>query len=283
MLVTNFSGIMAVPMDPPYCLMYPIVYNDSVATQNQNHFNTTGSPSGLCTHACMYHALLLHADLTEAHKQKYEGSHLIVPCSAQYKTLFSEITMLHNHWGLLINHNSGKPYPMVTGRDFCLVDKIFLGTPRDSLLFNGEDLTRLKRKGYQVSSFKEEKPSSSSSKKEKQPSSLASADKPSSSSKEGEPPKTIGKSPGASSPRTPPDSTSSKKLSSHHGKHSPRVKQQKDKCNKESHSASSKHKHKSHSDRSSKHSSDKEGNRSPCKCCMSLPPWPSSTERVWKE
>ena len=108
-------------------------------------------------------------------------------------------------------------------------------------------------------------------------------DGPSSSSKKGEPPKTSGKSPGASSPWAPPDSTSSKKSSSHCGKHSPRVKDQQDKHNKESHSASSKHKDKSCSDMSSKHSSDKEGNRSPCKHCMSLPPWPSSTERASKE
>ena len=166
MLVTNFSGIMAVPTDPPYCLVYSIVYNDNIATQNQNHFNTAGSPSGVCTHNFMCCALLQHADLTEAHKQKYEGNRFTVPCGAQYKTLFPEITMLHNHQGLLINHNSQKPYPMFMVRDFCLVDKVFLGTPRDSLLFDSEDLTRLKRKGYQVFTFKEKLPSSSS-KKEK--------------------------------------------------------------------------------------------------------------------
>ena len=154
--------------------------------------------------------------------------------------------------GLLIDHNSWKPYPMFMVGDFSPVDKVFLGTPGDSLLFNGKDLIRLKRKGYQVSTFKEE------------------------------PPKTSGKSSGTSLPRAPPDSTSSKKSSFHHGKHSPRVKEQ-DKCDKESHSTFSKHKDKSHSDRSSKHSSNKEGNKSPCKHCMSLPPQPASTERALKE
>ena len=71
---------MAVTMDPPYCLIYPVVYNDDVATQNQNHFNTVASPSGLLTHTCMCCTLLQHADLTEAHKQKYGGSCLLVPC-----------------------------------------------------------------------------------------------------------------------------------------------------------------------------------------------------------
>ena len=65
--------------------------------------------------------------------------------------------MLHNHQGPLINHSSRKPYPMVLVGDFSLVDKIFPVSPGDSLLFNGEELTKLKRKGYQVSTFKEKR------------------------------------------------------------------------------------------------------------------------------
>ena len=57
---------------------------------------------------------------------------------------------------LLIDHNSGKPYPMVMVGDFCLIDQIFPGTSRDSLLFNGKDLTKIKRRGYHVSTFKEQ-------------------------------------------------------------------------------------------------------------------------------
>ena len=123
------------------------------------------APPGLHTHGCICCTLLQHADLMEAHRQKYNGSHLIVPCSAQYKTLFPEITMLCNHWGLLINHSSRKPYPMVFIGDFSLVDKIFPGSPMDSLLFNGEELARLKIKGYQVSTFQEEKPHPNSPKR----------------------------------------------------------------------------------------------------------------------
>ena len=156
MLVTNFGSIMAEPMDPPYCLVYPRIYSDDIATENQNHFNTMGSLPGLCTCTCICHTLLQHADLTEAHKQKYSGSHLIVLHGTQYKTLFPEITMPHNHQGPLVDHSSGKPYPMVAVGDFSLVDKIFPGSSGDSLLFNGEEL-KLKRKGYQVSTFKEKK------------------------------------------------------------------------------------------------------------------------------
>ena len=224
MLVTNFGGIMAIPMDPSYCLVYPRIYSDDVTTENQNHFNTAG-----CIPVPAYVLLCSSTDLTEAHKQKYNGSCLIVLCGTQYKTLFPEITMLCNHRGLLIDHSSGKPYPVVVVEDFSLVDKIFPGSPGDSLLFSGEELAKLKRKGYQVSTSKEEKPYPSSPRRGKQLSSHALGDALSSSSREGEPPKTCGKSPGASSPRVPPDSTSSKKSSSCYGKCSSGVKERHDK------------------------------------------------------
>ena len=112
MLVANFGGLMAVPTDPPYCLMYPNTYSDEVALKNQNHFNTVGGPPGLCTSSCICCTLLQHADLTEAHSRKYNGSHLIVPHGTQYKTLLPEITMPHNHQGLLLDLHR-KPFPMV--------------------------------------------------------------------------------------------------------------------------------------------------------------------------
>ena len=60
LLIANYGGIMAVPTDPPYCLVYHTVHNDDVEDQNQ--FNTATSPSGMCTCSCMCHILLQHAD-----------------------------------------------------------------------------------------------------------------------------------------------------------------------------------------------------------------------------
>ena len=197
MLVANFGSIMSVPTDPPYCLVYPMIYSDSTPIENQNHFNTVASPPGQHTCGCICHILLQHADLMEAHKRKYNGSCQIISHSAQYKTLFPEITMPCNHWGLLIDNSSGKPYPMVPVGDFSLVDKIFPGSPADSLLFNGKELARLKRKGYQVSTFQEEKPCPSSPKREEQLSSCSLGDVLGSSSREREPLQTSSKSPRA--------------------------------------------------------------------------------------
>ena len=65
LLVANYGGIMAIPTNPPYCLVYPTLYNED--TEDQNHFITPASPSGMHTCACMCQALLQHADMDPVH------------------------------------------------------------------------------------------------------------------------------------------------------------------------------------------------------------------------
>ena len=104
MFVSNFGSLMAVPTDPPYCLMYPNIYSNKVPSKDKNHFNIGGGPPGL--HRC---ALLWHADLSEAHRWKYYGSCLVIPQGAQYSHLLPEITMLHNSRVPLIDLHSREP------------------------------------------------------------------------------------------------------------------------------------------------------------------------------
>ena len=212
MLVANFGGLMAIPTDPPYCLVYPNTYSEEVALENQNHFNTTGGPPGLHTSSCICCTLLQHADLTEVQRQKYNGSCLIVPRGTQYK--------------------------------------IFPDIPGNSLLFNGDELVQLQRKRYQIPTYREEKTPDSGSQKEKPSSSHGSGDAPSSTSKEGESSKSSRRSTWAPSPKVSRDSPSRKSL--HHGKCSPPSKEQCDKREKDSHSLSLKCKDKPHRDRSGK-------------------------------
>ena len=40
LLVANYGGIMVVPMEPPYCLMYPTMYETKVPAKDKHHFNT---------------------------------------------------------------------------------------------------------------------------------------------------------------------------------------------------------------------------------------------------
>ena len=216
MFVGNFGGLMAVPTDPPYCLMYPNIYSNEVSPEDKNHFNITGSPPGLCTNACICCALLQHADLFEANRQKYHGSHLVISRGAQYNHLLPEITMPRNHQVPLIDLHSREPFPMVPVGDFQLVDKIFPGMPEDSLLLNSDNLTKLQKMRFQIPTYLKEQPPGTESKEENPQSSHALGEVPSSTSKEGEPPKSRGRLPWAPSPRMFTDAPSRK--SSHHGR-----------------------------------------------------------------
>ena len=143
LLLTNYGGIMAIPTDPPYCLVYPIVY----LCQPLRNVHT-------CLHCC---TLLQHVDMEPFHQRTFEGSCLIIPYCVQYRTLFLEIVALCNHRGPLIDPDMNDPFPLFTVGDFCLKDKIFPGTYGDSLLFMKSDLTKLKKKDICVPPYKEEK------------------------------------------------------------------------------------------------------------------------------
>ena len=160
---------------------------------------------------------------------------------------------------------------MATVRDLCLMDPLFPGSPGDVLQFKEDDLDRLKRKGFCVSTYREEKPQPTVHKEDKFQSPHMKDHAPSSSHKEKESCKTSGRNSGASSPQAP-DSTSSKK-SSCWGKHSLLAKEQPDSCDtEEHHTPSSRHKNRPYSDKSSRCSSDKESSNTPCKYALSPPP-----------
>ena len=145
LLVANYDGAMAVPADPLYRLVYPTMYNAGV--ENQTHFNTAASPSGMCRRVFMCDSLLQLTD-KDPRNRTFEGSCLIVPIGPQYQNLFPEITVPCNHWELLIDPNTWEPYPMAAVGDFCLENIFFPGSPGDSLLFSEDDLARLKRKCF---------------------------------------------------------------------------------------------------------------------------------------
>ena len=50
LFVDNLSGVMSIPMDPPYCLVYPTTY---IKGTKPNHFDTGNSPVGMCLHRCV--------------------------------------------------------------------------------------------------------------------------------------------------------------------------------------------------------------------------------------
>ena len=141
-------------------------------------------------------------DLSEAHRQKYHGSHLVIPQGVQYTCLLPEITMPCNHWAPLADLHTGDPFPLVLVGDFQLEDNIFPRMPGDSLLYNSEDLTKLCRLRFQVTTHQMKQTSAIECKEEKSQSSHSPGEMPSSTSKNGEPSKSRGKSPWTPSPKT---------------------------------------------------------------------------------
>ena len=137
-LVAKYGGVMAIPTDLPYCLMYPMVCDGNV--KDKTHFNTVGPPSGLHIKACMCHCLLHLVDMDPANRQKFKGSCLLVPRGMQYKTLLPILAEPCNHHGLLMDLNTGEPYPMEVAGNFCLEDAFFPSSPGDSLMFCDNEL-----------------------------------------------------------------------------------------------------------------------------------------------
>ena len=149
LLVGNFGGRIAVPTNPPYCLMYVNTYSSTVPLLEWTPFNTAGSPPDLHLGKCMCCTLLQVADLSMERKWQYAGSHLIIPHGTQFTNRFPTIVEPHNH-SLLIRNAEGVPYPMEAVGDFALEDKIFPGILGDSLLFDGTKLMRPWQKNYSV-------------------------------------------------------------------------------------------------------------------------------------
>ena len=89
LFVNNYEGVMLVPMDLDYCLVYPTSYVKDV---EPDHFDTCNNPTGTHLHHCICHAPLQYMNDDPCYHRAYGGSHLILPRGAQYKErLFPEI------------------------------------------------------------------------------------------------------------------------------------------------------------------------------------------------
>ena len=66
LLVANYGGIMVVPTQHPYCVIYPTVYETKVPVEDQHHLTPGAILWGMCTGACMCHTLLQLADTQPA-------------------------------------------------------------------------------------------------------------------------------------------------------------------------------------------------------------------------
>ena len=155
-LLGTLGGILAIPTDPPYCLVYPTCY---VRDADSDHFDTCNNPVGMRLHHCICHATLQLSNDEPKEHTNYTGSHLILPHGAQYNDqLFLAILEPWNHCGLPIDSVTGETYLMEMVGDFRAMDPIFKGCYRDSLLYSNADLHRLRQQGINLPAFQGEIP-----------------------------------------------------------------------------------------------------------------------------
>ena len=138
LFVNNYGGIMLVPTDLPYCLIYPMSYVKDV---EPDHFDTHNNPAGTHLHQCICHATLQYMNDEPCCHRAYGGNHLILPNGAQYKEqLFPEILEVWNHRVPLIDPITQEPFPMKLVGDSRSMDPIFKGYYGYSFLYSDVDL-----------------------------------------------------------------------------------------------------------------------------------------------
>ena len=138
LFVDNLSGVMSVPTDPPYCLVYPTSYIKGI---KPDHFDTCNSPVGMRLHCCVCCTTLQFSNNDPKLCTQYIRSHLILPHAVQYNDqLYPSILEPWNHRGLLIDPATREPCPLEVVGDFRSMDPIFKGGYGDSLLYSKANL-----------------------------------------------------------------------------------------------------------------------------------------------
>ena len=154
LLINNYGGTMSIPMDLPYCLIYPMSYMKDV---EPDHFDTCKKPAGTCLHHCICHATLQHMNDDPCHCREYGGSHLILPHRAQYKEqLFPKILELQSHGAPLTDPITKEPFPMELVGDFRSTDPIFKGCYGDSFLYSDMNMGQLRWHGIHLPPYQGE-------------------------------------------------------------------------------------------------------------------------------
>ena len=136
--VSNYGGAMSIPMDPPYCLIYPMSYMRDVEL---DHFNTHNNPAGTHLHRCKCRTTLQYMNDDPNQHREYGGCCLILTHRAQYKErLFPEILGPWSHRELLTDSATKEPFPMELVGDFRSMDPIFKRCSGDLFLYTDMDL-----------------------------------------------------------------------------------------------------------------------------------------------
>ena len=149
LFVEDYKSMMAPPMEPLYCLVYPICFfNDTPADlRNQLHMNLF--PQGLHCRECVCRWLIQQANLHEKWETIMGSSRFLLPQGAQYdNNLLPQLIRPGNHRSLLVDPVMAQPYSLVEVGSFTMQDPVFPSTTGDSYVYWGDARKWLEERGY---------------------------------------------------------------------------------------------------------------------------------------
>ena len=142
---------MALPTEPPYCLVYPICFFNDTPADLRNQLHTDLFPPGLCCWECVCRQLIQWANLHEKWETIMGGSCFLLSHEAQYdENPLPWLIRLRNHRSLLMDPITAQHYPLVEVGSFTMQDPLFAGTVGDSYIYWGDVWKWLEERGYRV-------------------------------------------------------------------------------------------------------------------------------------
>ena len=149
LFVEDYKSMMVPPMEPPYCLVYPIRFFNDTPTDLRNQLHMDLFPPGLCCQECVCHQLIQWANLHKKWETIMGGSHFLLPRRAQYDdNLLPQLIRLQNHRSLLVDPVMAQPYPLVKVGSFTMQDPLFPSIAEDSYIYWGDAQKWLEERGY---------------------------------------------------------------------------------------------------------------------------------------
>ena len=151
LFIQDYESMMAPPMEPPYCLVYPICFFNDMPEDLKNQLHMDLFPPGLHCRECVCRRLIQWANLHKKWETIMGSTHFLLPCGAQYdNNLLAQLIRRWNHRSLLVDPITAQPYPMVEVESFMIQDPLFPGTAGDSYIYWGDAWKSLEERGYRV-------------------------------------------------------------------------------------------------------------------------------------
>ena len=149
LFMEDYESMMAPPMEPLYCLVYPIRFFNDTPADLRNQLHTDLFSPGLHCWDSVCHWHIQQANLHEKWETIMGGSHFLLPRGAQYaNNPLPWLIRPWNHRSLLVDPVMAQPYLLVEVGSFTMQDPLFPGTVGDGYIYWGDTRKWLEERGY---------------------------------------------------------------------------------------------------------------------------------------